>query len=144
MNGWTNHSPLAFCRTLSSIGLLPCFQGLTTILLRNIVSVIKKSYSLLLIFHIKSYFLVQIFSIGSYGTKYSLYSFRKHRWRVFKQFCGKSPLTFLAIFFWGTFRLMFIHLDIKSKWFELEKSSWQHLTDFLKLFLMVTGFYMVF
>ena len=31
MNGWTNKSPLAFCRTLSSIGLLPCFQGLTTL-----------------------------------------------------------------------------------------------------------------
>ena len=27
---------------------------------------------------------------------------------------------------------MFIHFDIKSKWFELEKSSWRHLTDFFE------------
>ena len=63
---------------------------------------------------------------------------------IFKQFHWKSILTFLAIFICSTFKPMFIHFDIKFKQFELEKSGWWHSTDFLKHFLMVTNFCMIF
>ena len=49
----------------------------------------------------------------------------------------------LTIFVVCAFRLRFTHFDMKSKRFELEISAWRHFADLMKLFPMVTDFYMI-
>ena len=98
---------------------------------------------IVVISHKKLYISAQIFSIGSYGTIYPLYSIgkiqMKDSYTILQNRLFKLPSSFSFI----TFLPMYIHFEIKFKQFVLEKSAWRHLTDLSKLFPMVTDFHMI-